>query len=170
MCLNNLKELYQRYHDLKDPPYLSDLKMDLYAHFYQTNQKYFGSKKITLWRLDNEEHCFTKYFEYIDIFCVNQMVEALKIALDRLVKPHPDHMKTVITGVIVANGKVPLEVITAVKKFNYKKVFKLYLFGWAEIRLVLIDLSSRQVICNASGREVQNFFEGLFGDKYNMIP
>ncbi|MBS3970505.1 MAG: hypothetical protein KGZ94_10395 [Clostridia bacterium] len=162
MCLDNLKELYQRYHDLKAPPYLSDLKMDLYAHFYQTNQKYFGSKKITLWRLDNEEHCFTKYFEYIDIFCVNQMVEALKIALDRLVKPHPDHMKTVITGVIVANGKVPLEVIKAVKKFSYKKVFKLYLFGWAEIRLVLIDLSSRQVICNASGREVQNFFEGLF--------
>ena len=92
MCLNNLRELFQRYHDLKEPPYLSELEMDLYAHFYQTNQKYFGSKKITLWRLDNEEHCFAKYFEYTDMFCLNQMVEALKIALDKLVKPHPDHI------------------------------------------------------------------------------
>lgn len=161
-CLENLKELYQKYHDLKDPPYFSDLKMDLYAHFYQTNQKYFGSKTITLWRLDNEEHCFTKYFEYVDIFRLNLMVDTLKIALNKLVKPHPDHMKTVITGVIVTSSEVPVEVIKAIKKFTYKKVFKLYFFGWAEIRLILIDLSSKQVISNASGREVQKFFEGLF--------
>ncbi|MBS3975388.1 MAG: hypothetical protein KGZ75_01455 [Syntrophomonadaceae bacterium] len=161
-----LRDRYGRFHDVKEQPPGLPVNLDLYAHFYQTNQRYFGSKKISLWRLDNEEHCLVKGFEEIDKSIIVQMSDLLKEAVGQLVNPHPDHMKTVITGVMLASNPLAAELKPIIEKFNYRKVYKIYLYGWAEVRLMVLDLSSRQVLCNPAGKEVKKFYEGLLvGDR-----
>jgi hypothetical protein len=164
LYLEQLKDRYCRFHDVKEQPPGLPVNLDLYAHFCQTNQKYFATKKINLWRLDNEEHCLVKWFEEIDKSAIAQMTNLLQEAVAYLVNPHPDHMKTVITGVMLTTKPLDAELKPLIEKYNYKKVFKMYLCGWAEARLVVLDLSSKQVLCNPTGKEVKKFYEGLFAD------
>lgn len=164
--MERLRNRYCRYHDVKEQPPCIPVALDLYAHFYQTNQKYFGSKSITLWRLDNEEHCLVKHYKKIDKYDIVQMSDILQQAVDQLVNPHPDHMKTVITGVMLTSQPLAAELKPLIEKYNFKKVFRFYLYGWAEVRLMVLDLSSKQVLCNPAGKEVRKFYEGLFaGDR-----
>lgn len=165
--LEKLREMYSWYHDVKEQPPGISVTLDLYAHFYQTNQKYFGSKRINLWRVDNEEHCLVKKHETISRIDVDQMTSLLKAAVDRLVNPHPDHMKTVITGVMITKEPLGSEIKPLIEKYGYKKSFKFYLFGWAEVRLIALDLCSKTVICNSAGEEVKKFYEGLFAGENN---
>lgn len=159
--LKKLRDRYSCYHDVKEQPPCIPVTLDIYAHFYQTNQKYFGSKRINLWRVDNEEHCFVKQHQNISKNDVEVMISLLKIGIDQLVQPHPDHMKTVITGVMIAIEPLAADVKPLIEKHSYKKSFKFYLCGWAEVRLVALDLSSKKVLCNPAGKEVKNFYEGL---------
>ena len=160
--LSRLINLYSHYHDVKKVPNFTPLPLDIYAHFYQNNQKYFGSKNISLWRVNNEEHCYAKYYEKIDMLIINEMIMTLKKAVINFVKPNPDHMKTVITGVVITESPPGAELVAYAKKFSYKKPYMFYLHGWSEIRFLIIDLSSKQVICNSAGKEVKKFYEGLF--------
>jgi len=105
-----------------------------------------------------------KYYDKIVNYDIDKMSELLKDSLEKLVKPHPDHMKTVITGVMLTSSPISDELKPVIKKYKYKKAFKFYMYGWAEIRLIVIDLSSKQVLCNPAGKEVQKFYEGLFVD------
>lgn len=160
--LEKLRERYSRYHDVKEQPDDIPVTLDIYAHFYQTNQKYFGSKRINLWRADNEEHCLVKRHNNIRKNDVDVMISLLKIGVERLVKPHPDHMKTILTGVMITSEPLADDIKPLIEKFSYKKSFLFYLCGWAEIRLLALDLSSQIVLSNPVGKEVINFYEGLF--------
>lgn len=162
--MEKLKDRYSRHHDVKEQPPDIPVSLDLYAHFFQTNQKYFGSKKINLWRLDNEEHCFVKQYEKLEQSDLEQMRDLLKHAVDLLIKPHPDHMKTVVAGVMLTSEPLAGELKPLIEKYNFKKVFSFYLCGWAEARLFVVDLASKQVLCNTAGKEVKKFYEGLFKD------
>ncbi|KUO51253.1 MAG: hypothetical protein APF76_17375 [Desulfitibacter sp. BRH_c19] len=162
--LNRLTDLYSYYHDVKTVPNLAPFPLDIYAHFYQSNQKYFGSRNVSLWRVNNEEHCFVKYYEKVDNLIFDEMIMTLKKAVVKLVTPNPDHMKTAITGVAITEKPPGAELVSHAKKFSYKKPYMFYLHGWSEIRFLLIDLSSKQVICNSAGKEVKKFYEGLFSD------
>ncbi|QNB46349.1 hypothetical protein BR63_08490 [Thermanaerosceptrum fracticalcis] len=160
----DLEKKYSRFYDIKEKPSFVPFPVELYAHFYQRNEKYFASKKINLWSLDHEEHCLVKYYDSLTKTDLEKMINTLKEGIGHLVNPHPNHMKTFLTGVFITREKVSPEMSSLVEKFAYSKVFKFYLYGWCDLRLIVLDLSSRQVICNRAGREVRKFYESLLGD------
>ncbi len=164
----DLEEKYSLFYDIKEPPFFIPFPVELYAHFYQRNEKYFATKSINLWRLDHEEHCFVKKYDSLTQTHLAEMIDVLKQGIGHLVNPHPNHMKTFLTGVFITREKVSPELVRFVEKFKYSKAFKFYLYGWCDLRLVILDLSSRQVICNAAGREVRKFYENLLGDIHNQ--
>lgn len=162
--LENIKGKFQFYYDLKDQPDIVPFPIDFYAHFYQANEKYFGLKNFNIWRMTHDEHCFVKYYENVSKDDVNNMIESLKSGINYLVEPNEDHMKTFVTGVFFTENR-PLESLEKyIEKFKYCKVYKFYLQGWCDIRLILIDLSSRKVYTNKAGKEVQKFYQHLVED------
>lgn len=161
----HIENKYKEYLDIKKIPEFFPFKIELYAHFYQNNEKYFASKNVSLWRMTTDEHCFVKSYNYLDFSEIDNMVVALKLGIDHLVKPSSDHMKTFLTGVmIVDSSNLSSELIRYIENFKYCKVFKFYLHGWAEIRLILIDLSSGKVYTNKAGKEVLSFYQKLLED------
>jgi len=162
--LGRLKNKYQEYFDLKEQPAFFPFPLDLYAHFYQNNEKFFGSKRVNLWRMTTDEHCFLKIYDSLDAAQVEDMVNALKLIISYVVKPSHDHMKTILTGVIITNNTVSSETIDYIEKFRYSQSFKFYLHGWCDLRLILINLSSGQVFTNKAGKEVLNFYQKLLED------
>lgn len=164
----NLEEKYSRFYDIKEPPSFVSFPVELYARFYQRNEKYLASKKINLWSLNQEEHCLVKFYDTLTKADLEKMITTLKAGIEFLVNPHPDHMKTFLTGVFITREKISPELAGIVERFKYGKAFKFYLHGWCDLRLVILDLSSRQVICNSAGREVRKFYETLLGDILNQ--
>ena len=161
IILAQLKNHYQNHFDLKEQPEPITFPLDLYAHFYQRNERYFATKNINLWRLDTEEHCLVKVFDHISQENLYQMTEVLKESISHLVHPHPDHMKTYITGVIISEGPVSNQLAKDIECFKYSKSFKFSLYGWCDLRLVVFDSSSQQVFYNKAAKEVKGFYQTL---------
>lgn len=169
LFLKNLENRYCHYYDIKETPSFVPFPLDLYAHFYQSNAKYFATKKISVWRMDHEEHCLVKCYDTLEENDLARMIRTAKMAVDYLVKPSPDHMKTYITVVVPTWSPLTQELRNYIEKFRYSKAYKLYLHGWCDLRLVVIDLSSRQVVCNKAGKEVSRFYEHLLKDSDDNI-
>ncbi|MFZ5943501.1 MAG: hypothetical protein ACOYVD_05290 [Bacillota bacterium] len=162
--LEQFKVKFAKYYDLKDQPEFVTFPIDFYAHFYQVNEKYFGVKSFNMWRMTHDEHCLVKYYEHISKDQIENMITVLKKGIDYLVKPDENHMKTFVTGVFIVNNLSDHTLIEYVEKFKYSKAYRFYLYGWCDVRLVLIDLSSRQIYTNKAGREVQNFYRHVMED------
>lgn len=163
--IRKLEKKFQEYFDIKDPPDHFPLEIDIYAAFHQKNEKYFGSKKINLWRITTNEHIFLKCYDNLHLHEVDTMVNALKTIIDELIVPSTEHMKTYLTGIfLVENNNLPSALVSYIENFRYSKVFKFYLHGWCDLRLILIDLSSGKIVTNREGREVANFYLNLLED------
>jgi len=169
MFLQRLREKYEIYYDMKEQPSCIPLPLDIYAHFYQRNEKYFAAKKINVWRLDHEEHCLVKYYEYLTRKDLEEMIALLKSSIPHLVKPHPDHLKTMITGVLITKTPLFYDLQRSVTAFRHSKAFKFYLYGWCDLRLIHLDLFSQQVTTNQAGQEVKKFYQFLFENKNKEI-
>ena len=72
----------------------------------------------------------------------------LKGSIAQLVHPHADHIKTVLTGVLIAGNGCEGDVYNIVTAFRFSKAFKWYLHGWCEIRFVVVDLRENAIVHN----------------------
>lgn len=162
--IHELRERYKHWFDLLEQPSFIDFPLDIYAHFHQENKKYFASKKVALWRMNHEDHCFVKHYAFLEQQDLDTMVAALKKGIGHLVKPSSDHMKTFLTGVLITANPLSPQLAEKIKKFAYCKAFMFYIHGWCDLRLIVVDLSSRQVITNKAGLEVKKFYQDLLDE------
>lgn len=160
-----LRKQYENYYDIQEPPSFVPFPLDIYAHFYQRNQKYFASKKIQLWRMDHEEHCFVKRYGTLTRADIDDMLAILKTAAERLPNPGPDHFKTMITGVFICETPLAPDLLNFIRRYKFSKPFKFYLHGWSEIRLVVVDRSCRQVYCSPAGKDARKFYASLLANE-----
>ena len=151
--LKKIEIEFQQYFDIKEPPNFLPFNVDIYASFFQKNEKYFGSKKVNLWRLTTNEHIFLKCYNQLNFPEVDMMINILKDSIGMLIKPSSEHMKTYLTGIfIIENNNLSPELIKYIESFRFSKAFKLYLHGWCDLRLILIDLSSSKVYSSREER------------------
>ena len=168
MFLRRLREKYKTFYDVKEQPSCVSLPLDIYARFHQRHEKYFATKKINIWRLDHEEHCLVKYYEHLTKKDLEEMIALLKSSIPHLTKPHPDHLKTIITGVLVTKTPLSSNLQKSITAFKHSKAFKFYLHGWCDLRLIHLDLFTQQVTTNPAGQEVKKFYQFLFEKNNNM--
>lgn len=157
--LENIENKLKKNFDIKRDFQHRHMKIDLFAKYLLRNEKYVGSKKINIYAFENHEYCFVKYFSTLDPQRVQEYTTYLQAAVNDFVTPHEEHMSSVITGVIVADGNCSKEVMDRVKKFKYHKSFAFGFKGWVDIRLVLVLLNQGEVITNKKGKEVQKVYQ-----------
>lgn len=136
----------------------------LFAKMEMQNEKYFAAKGVKIWRAENSEFLFIKEFEKISEQDINDFQQFLIKAVSELVKPHSEHMSSTITGVMVTN-QFPIELEKPVKRFKYRKSYALSFKGWADIKLILVDLSLNKVITNNLAKKVDKFYLPSMEDK-----
>lgn len=136
--------------------------VDLFAALEIHNEKYFVSKSIKLWRAENYEYVFIKSFSDLTEQGLHEFIQYLQDAITHFVKPHSDHMESLITGVLIVDHEPDSQLAAQISSFRYRKNYKLTLEGWAEIRLILVIPSSNIVITNRRGKEVRKFYTPVF--------
>jgi len=131
---------------------------NLFASSIVHNEKYFGSKSVKIWRVENYEYLFAKTYVRFSENDFSNFTELLKSAISLYVKPHSEHMESIVTGVIISEQEPDLQTQSLIKSFHYRKNYRFTLHGWSEIRLILVIPSLNKGISNKKGKEVLNFY------------
>lgn len=156
--IDSLAEKLSAYFDIKKDWKMEGLSCDLYARSYIKNEKYFLSKKAKVYSYENHEHCLVKYFPWLGMKELDEFLDDLKHAANKLVVPHEEHMSSIITGIIVASQRPNADAIERVKGYKYHKSFAFGFRGWADVRLILVHPQSGEVTTNKRGKEVAKFY------------
>ena len=126
--------------DFKEPPQGLNPQPALWAVHNRTSEKYFLSKSISLYTVNNDE--------YVGLYgCTDKIketdIEAVFEQFKRLISELPTdekHMSSSFTA----------------KKFH--KDFWFSLRGWADLAFILVDLKNEKIYSNSFGkRTVRNF-------------
>ena len=153
--LDTLRCKYEAYFDIYPDYSILGRRLDLYARSQVRSEKYILSKKAVLGAFETNEYClveghsariFTPTVQDFTIFLVN--------AAGELVKPHSEHMSSLVTGVLVSEQGFDPEAIQIGTRFKHGRSFWFGLRGWYSVCLLLVDLSSGQVYASPKGKEV----------------
>lgn len=155
--LQEIEERLKRNFDIEHDAEILNQSFNLFAKSEIHNEKYFGAKSVKIWRAENYEYCFIQTFDSVNEEKIDQFQTFLIDAIDHFVHPHTEHMSSIITGVLVVND-FPPALEKKIKEFKYRKSYAFTFKGWAEVRLMVVNLHSNRVISNNKGKEVQGFY------------
>ncbi|MET3617305.1 hypothetical protein ABID14_000934 [Peptoniphilus olsenii] len=160
LYFNRLKENLSIYYDLDESLSSEYGSIDLYAKYFEKNDRYILSKKSVIYSQEAFEHIFCKYFENITLEYVKDFTNFLETNITNFVKPNDDHMSSIIRGVIVTNEEPSDEIINFIKKYKYYKSFLFGFKGWVNIGLNLVDINNRDNFYhNKVGKNGRDYFK-----------
>ncbi len=152
---DNLAERYSAYFDVKREYSVLGCKLPIYAVFRVRSDKAFFTRKISLGGYENLEHCLVQGLtREIGMSDLENFTKLLRDSVKELVNPHPEHMSTTVTGVLVGERGVVPEAIGRAEKFHYGRSYRWGLHGWSQVRLIIVDLAAGKAYANKKGREV----------------
>ncbi|NPV70582.1 MAG: hypothetical protein HPY55_08065 [Firmicutes bacterium] len=144
---------YEAYYDVRRGALAGGKPVDLIARSLRRSEKYFLSKKITLWAFETCVTAVVKAFDPgvtagdVDSFC-----EYLKNVVNTLVEPSDERVSTVLNGVMVCCSGLDGAAASRVKRFSHTKSFSMGLRGWCHLGLIAVDLECGTVYYNRAAR------------------
>lgn len=156
--LQLIEERLQHYFDMERNHEYQQMNFDLYAKSKIRSERYFASKKLKIYAMENHEHVFVKKIDVLTGLELNDYWNILLKAAEEKVNPHDEHMSTIITGTIVTEIDPKENVIQQLEKKKYNKSFAFGLKGWVYIRLVAVNIATGSVYYNKRGKEVQEVY------------
>lgn len=160
--LENLENKLRNSFDLyRDYPLGSEM-FNLYARYYIRTERYMLSKKAKIYGLESHEHILLKHLDSLDEHSINDFTDCIVNSIEEVVEPHPEHMSSIVTGVMVVENSLSnlgSDLVNSVRKFNYHKGYSFGLRGWVDVRILIVSLKDGIVISNKKGREVEKLFK-----------
>lgn len=134
-----LKNSLEHMFDFTDNFRFSDYVFPLYAKYFRRNSKYFAVKKVEIYAFSNFEHLLLYRFDRsIGPEDLHQLVESIKKEISALVEPNDEHMSSMVT-LIVEAPSMEAGVAEYVRRFKYRKSFKLGFQGWVDMKILAIS-------------------------------
>lgn len=157
--LEYLIKTYEIYYDLFKDFAIEEMKFDLYARYFERNERYFATKKIVLYGLERNEHMLYKHYPILSLEDAKIYTDMLQKAVKSLVKPGGDHMSTLLRGVISTEETPSQEVIDYFESYQYYQSFRFGFHGWVNIGLNLVNINdSEKIYHNKAGKEGREIF------------
>lgn len=128
------------------------------AEFHEQGEKYVLTKRAKLWEVASNEYVFFDTVGFLEEGAFGEMVAFMKDeALPEMVHPHPDHMFSNLSLVLIADSVAP-GIAKAVRSVRFRKNFKWGLWGWSDLKVAVVDLGSGEVgrvMTNAAGKTLK---------------
>ncbi len=159
--MDYLEDRLRNSFDLYKEHTVGDVNFDLYARYYIKSERFFLVKKAKIYGMENNEHILLRKHDFVNRNTIETFANSIISAIDELVVPHPEHMSSFITGVLVVDdiSTADGDISDFVKKFKYHKGFSFGLRGWVDVRLLIVSLKDGIVISNKKGEEVLKLYK-----------
>lgn len=157
--LKELQARYRAYFDIFPDYSLLGRTVGLFARCHVRHEKFFLSRKATIGAWETSEYCLVEGRQAgIGTDQVRDFTAFLVRAVDELVKPHEEHMSSIVSGILVSERGFEPEAIRLGTGFRHERSFWFGLRGWCSVRLLLVDLSSGKVYASRKGKEVMRIY------------
>jgi len=158
--VETLRGKYEAYFDIYPDYSMLGRRLDLYACSHVRSEKFFITKKATLGAWETNEYCLVEgHSAKVYAPQVQDFTTFLVNAAGELVKPHKEHMSSVVTGILVSERGFDPEAIHIGTRFKRSRSFWFGLRGWYSVCLLLVDLSSGQVYASPKAKEVMKSYQ-----------
>lgn len=160
--LDSLESKLRSSFDIYRDHAINELKFDLYGRFYMTTERYLLTKKAKIFGIENNEHILIKKVDFLNRSLFDEFKKNILKAIDDIVDPHPEHMSSIVTGVIVVDnnmGSIDQGILDDVVNYKFHKGFSFGLRGWVDVRLLIVSLKDGIVISNKKGKEVEQVYK-----------
>ncbi|MDO4753651.1 MAG: hypothetical protein Q4A41_01485 [Bacillota bacterium] len=143
-----IRQMLEHMFDFSENFELGGRTFSLYGKYFRRNSRYFAVKKVEIYAFSNFEHIFLHKAEgHFSLGDFDSVIEHLKEHLDDIVNPNHEHMSSVIT-LIVECDSLDEELIKKIRKFKYRKSYKFGFWGWADMKVMVIDRSAGKAFEN----------------------
>lgn len=163
--LDKLKSRYSHYYNI-NPAQLLDSVSDLElcaSYSLKITKNSILLRSIPFYSIKESEHCFVRIIDKrVSIENLMNFTEEIKLAGDEIINPNENHKKTILTCVVISRKGIEDSVIDYVEKFKFQKSYCLYLHGWSEMRIVLIDLMDNTMYHNIKKRKQKEQIETFY--------
>ena len=151
---------FERYYTIKKENVLEPFTAE--AEFKSHNEQYVLVKAAKIADIDSNDFVYFKLLEDSELteeqlnFLVNKGWET---GLSK-VKPFYGHRNSDVTVIILAD-KVNKSVFKQIKKIKFSKSYKFGIYGWSNLRLCAMELSSGQIYCNKFGSDLKKILANI---------
>lgn len=159
--LKVLEDSFAAYYNIIPKNDDESLPLSFRADYFSRAEKYWLTKKITVWANETNEFAYIFSDKSFDKETVDRCVAyALEEGLPR-VRPHKEHQYTNIKVIFVADS-FDKETAKYIQGKKFSKNYKFSLHGFTELKTAAADLSEQKAYTNRAGHELTQYFGKLF--------
>lgn len=147
-----LKERLEGAFEFRDPAAFSFLPLALWAVCKRVDEKFFFTRKINLYTVKTDAYVLLHHARQpLTAALLETYREAVRQYLKKSFKAPPNHMSSLMT-LVVTTDSLTDETRAAAEKLTYHKDFMFTLRGWADLALVIVELATGEICCNAMAK------------------
>ena len=164
--LEKLLNAYSHHYDIERDVKGEGGEFPAAAIYYLRDENYLISKKHVLSAVENHEYVYFYLTEHLDAATLQEQIEITKRDGLSRIKPHKEHMSSMVTLVILADTIDP-EAKALIKKTRFRKNYRLALHGWMEYQIAAMEISTNSFLSNPAGKNARKTLELNFPSKVN---
>ena len=164
--LEKLLNAYSHHYDIERDVRVDGGEYPAAAIYYLRDENYLISKKHVLSAVENHEYVYFYLTEHLDAAALQQQIETTRNDGLGRIKPHKEHMSSMVTLVILADTIAP-EAKALIQKTRFRKNYRLALHGWMEYQIAAMEISTNSFLSNPAGRNAKKTLEQNFAPKVN---
>ena len=148
---------YQAYYNVKEDvaePFAAE------AEFHSHEEQFFLVKSAKLSESESKEFVFFAVEEHLTL---DKAKVYDKIAWERglsRVQPHESHRSSDVVLVVLAD-EIDADAAKYLEKLRRYQSYKFTFHGWSHYRVIAMEVSTRNVICNRMGRILKKLFRNI---------
>lgn len=106
----------------------------------------------------SNEYILIKHMDNLNSHTIDNLLNSIINVHNTLVVPCKKHKSSYITVVLTHTNFLDSNINKKIKKFKYEKIYKLYFYGFSEIRLIAINLNNNSIISNKCGKNYEKIY------------
>ncbi len=149
---------YQRYYNIETEKAAEPFAAE--AAFHTHDEQYFLMKSAKISEAEAHEYVFFATGQSLGLEDVKKLDErAWEEGLAR-VKPHANHRSSDIVLILLAE-RLTQEARDYIKALKRYKSYRFTLQGWSGYRVVALETSTGEVLCNKRGRDLKKLLRNI---------
>ena len=164
--LEKLLTAYARYFDVERDVAVDGGSFPAAADYHFREENYVATRAHTIYASEQHEYVYFYVTERLDLAELQKQIDLSREAGMKKVNPHSEHMFSYVTLVILADT-IDEDAKRALKRYRYRKNFRLTLQGWMEYHIAALETSTNSFLSNPAGKEARVNLERNFQTKAN---
>ncbi|MCD7955790.1 MAG: hypothetical protein LUG93_08585 [Lachnospiraceae bacterium] len=134
---------------------------DAEAEFHSHDEQFFLVRTATISEAESHEYVYFAKREMLDVNTLRLLDEKAWETGTARVKPHKDHRNSDVTLIILSEN-ISDEAAALIPKLRHYKSYRFTLQGWSNYRLIAVEHSSGQIVCNRQGADLKKLVRNIF--------